>query len=236
MIETDVAADNKQWWFESNAGVFQARVLNDAVSAATTWLSATRSGATITQAVLNASTGGNVYQKINNTTVTDVSSTGLAVTGLVDISAATSGQIKFPASQNASSNANTLDDYEEGTWTPTVIGTTVAGTASYTTQTGVYTKIGQLVSVSCRVDYSGGTGLGNLRISGLPFTSANNIQRPLAIEVGDISLGAGAYCVASIITNNTAVSLASCPTGGAAAPSTTYDGSGYIIFNGTYTV
>lgn len=81
LIETDVAADNKQWWFESNAGVFQARVLNDAISAATTWLSATRSGATITQTVLNASTGGNVYQQINGTTVTNVSSTGLAVTG-----------------------------------------------------------------------------------------------------------------------------------------------------------
>lgn len=83
LVETDVAADNKQWWFESNAGVFQARVLNDAISVATTWLSATRSGATITQALLNASTGGSVLQQINGTTVTNVSSTGLAVTGAI---------------------------------------------------------------------------------------------------------------------------------------------------------
>lgn len=81
LIETDAATDNKQWWFESNAGVYQARVLNDAISVATTWLSATRSGTTITQTVLNASTGGNVLQQINGTTVTNVSSTGLAVTG-----------------------------------------------------------------------------------------------------------------------------------------------------------
>jgi len=79
LIETDAATDNKQWWFESNAGVYQARVLNDAISAATTWLSATRSGATITQVALNASTGGLVQQQINGTTVTTVSSTGLGI-------------------------------------------------------------------------------------------------------------------------------------------------------------
>jgi len=81
LIETDAATDNRQWWFESNAGVYQARVLNDAISVATTWLSATRSGTTITQVALNASTGGIVLQQINGTTVTNVSSTGLAVTG-----------------------------------------------------------------------------------------------------------------------------------------------------------
>lgn len=79
LIETDAATDNKQWWFESNAGVYQARVLNDAVNVATTWLSATRSGATITQVALNASTGGYVYQQINGTPVTTVSSTGMGI-------------------------------------------------------------------------------------------------------------------------------------------------------------
>ena len=47
--------------------------------------------------------------------VSTFSTAGLAITGLTDISAATSGQIKFPATQNASADANTLDDYEEGT-------------------------------------------------------------------------------------------------------------------------
>ena len=174
LVETDVAADNKQWWFESNAGVFQARVLNDAVSAATTWLSATRSGATITQAALNASTGGNVYQKINNTTVTDVSSTGIAVTGLVDISASTSGQIKFPATQNASANANTLDDYEEGTWTP-AFTTFTSGSVSYSTQSGSYTKVGNSVLVRGSIILNGiSSPTGDVGISGLPFAAASN--------------------------------------------------------------
>lgn len=42
----------------------------------------------------------------------------MALSGQLDLGS--TGQIVFPATQNASSNANTLDDYEEGTWTPTV--------------------------------------------------------------------------------------------------------------------
>lgn len=84
--------------------------------------------------------------------------------GLVDISGASAGQVKFPATQNASSDANTLDDYEEGTWTPSV-----GGTASYTTQTGRYTKIGRLVVVNGTLQINSiGTGSTYL-ISGLPF-------------------------------------------------------------------
>lgn len=56
--------------------------------------------------------------------------------------AASGAGITFPATQSASSNANTLDDYEEGTWTPTMTGATVVGTPTYA---GYYTKIGRFV-------------------------------------------------------------------------------------------
>lgn len=101
-----------------------------------------------------------------------VSSTGLAVTGLLDLSAATSGQIKFPATQNASADANTLDDYEEGTWTPTQGGglTVVGAFAS----NGTYTKTGRQVHVVGSV--SGATSVaataGGILCAGLPFASA----------------------------------------------------------------
>ena len=59
--------------------------------------------------------------------------------------------ITFPATQVASSDANTLDDYEEGTWTPTVSAT--SGTLTTTTVNAAsYTKIGRFVSV--QVDIS----------------------------------------------------------------------------------
>ena len=81
--------------------------------------------------------------------------------------------ISFPATQSASTDANTLDDYEEGTWTPTVVGGTSAGTApTYDTQAGFYTKIGNLVTVGITLNLATlGTGTGDVRISGLPFAS-----------------------------------------------------------------
>jgi hypothetical protein len=97
---------------------------------------------------------------------------GLAVTGLVDISAATSGQIKFPATQNASANANTLDDYEEGTWTPTINFSGGAGTLSYSARVGTYTKIGNTLFFNMRLVVNKGTAAGTLdNITGLPFSA-----------------------------------------------------------------
>lgn len=87
----------------------------------------------------------------------------------------TGGQVAFPASQAASSDANTLDDYEEGTWTPAYDYVT-AGDLSvvYSTQLGRYTKIGDLVSIVCEVvtsTHTHTTASGNQRITGLPFAS-----------------------------------------------------------------
>jgi len=82
--------------------------------------------------------------------------------------------ISFPATQSASSDANTLDDYEEGTWTPTFTASTSApSSVTYGTQGGRYTKIGRVVYVEVYLRftaYSGGSGTVN--IGGLPFTAA----------------------------------------------------------------
>jgi len=88
----------------------------------------------------------------------------------------TSDGLTFPATQVASSDPNTLDDYEEGTWTPTVVGTSSAGTATYSSQSGTYVKIGKMVTVNALLVYSSGTGTGNLQIAGLPFTVNNTLQ------------------------------------------------------------
>jgi hypothetical protein len=87
---------------------------------------------------------------------------------------ATGTGITFPATQSASSDANTLDDYEEGTWTPTLTFDT-AGDLSvvYSVRAGIYTKIGrqvfcQLWVVATTFTYT--TASGNLNLTGLPFT------------------------------------------------------------------
>jgi len=79
--------------------------------------------------------------------------------------------ITFPATQSASSDANTLDDYEEGTWSPVL--TSAGGTLTAVTNgTGYYTKVGNVVTVTCRpVITVNGTGSSALRIAGLPFAA-----------------------------------------------------------------
>jgi hypothetical protein len=74
--------------------------------------------------------------------------------------------------------ANALDDYEEGTWTPALAGSTTAGTYETSFASGWYTKIGRQVTVQFRVNLAGsitGGGVGFAVITGLPFnTSTDN--------------------------------------------------------------
>jgi hypothetical protein len=111
---------------------------------------------------LNVGNGGLVKDASGNV--------GIGVTSpacILDISGATGGQIKFPATQNASANANTLDDYEEGTWTPVNVNMT---TFSSVTGTFTYIKVGALVTVFFK--QTGGTivGVAGQGIAGLPFS------------------------------------------------------------------
>jgi len=65
-------------------------------------------------------------------------------------------------------SANTLDDYEEGSWTPSLGGNTV-----YNSQVGKYTKVGNMVTIVCNV-YVNTQGTGSVsQISGLPFAVSN---------------------------------------------------------------
>jgi hypothetical protein len=88
--------------------------------------------------------------------------------------AASGAGITFPATQSASSDANTLDDYEEGTWTPIYYGTSTAGTTTYTNRGGTYRKIGSIVFVEANIQWSSATGTGQGYIGGLPFTTTSN--------------------------------------------------------------
>ena len=112
----------------------------------------------------------------------------IATIGVGNATPSTSGAgITFPATQSASSNANTLDDYEEGTFTPTAGGgTTTTGTPVFT---GTYTKVGKIVTVS---GYVGGTTVsynpvGGTFIDGLPFTTISNTIGVAMIQNGNNS-------------------------------------------------
>ena len=65
-----------------------------------------------------------------------------------------------------------ITDYEEGIWVPRVRGGTTEGTGTYNFQYGAYTKIGNVVTVHCDIEWTGHSGTGQLQITDLPFTCA----------------------------------------------------------------
>ena len=79
------------------------------------------------------------------------------------------------------------------TFTPTVIGSTTAGTATYSVQEGYYTRIGNVVYYTATLTWTGGTGTGNLYISGLPFMSRNTT----AFAQGNVQPGSSLTVAAS---------------------------------------
>jgi hypothetical protein len=119
------------------------------------------------------------------------------------IISAAGGGIQFPATQIPSADANTLDDYEEGTWTPTVQGSTTAGVATYGTRIGKYTKIGNTVNIMCSLSWTAHTGSGDTLVAGLPFTSANysgNAIWTSAAYANNMNLGTSATYLSVLLT------------------------------------
>lgn len=97
----------------------------------------------------------------------------------------------------------TLDWYEEGTFTPVVSGTTVAGAATYTQQQGEFTRIGNKVMFSIGLGWSAHTGTGNIVITGLPYTSRNFGGRGWAFSAyyNGLAVGAGKELAIVLLPN-----------------------------------
>lgn len=88
--------------------------------------------------------------------------------------------IQFPATQVPSANANCLDDYEEGDWTPGLTFDTPGNlNVVFSSQVGKYTKIGRLVLLEffmATSTFTHTTASGSLRVTGVPFTQATGIE------------------------------------------------------------
>lgn len=132
---------------------------------------------------------GTLVTEAGTQTLTNKTLTAATLGGTTNL---TGGQIAFPASQSASADANTLDDYEEGTFTPTIIGTSAAGAGTYSVQTGTYTKIGRVVFFGVSMTWSAHTGTGNMKVGALPFAIAANGGGSLSFRTANLTLPAGA--------------------------------------------
>ena len=116
----------------------------------------------------------------STTLTTPIVATTMGVGGATPSSSGSG--ITFPATQSASSDANTLDDYEEGTFTPAVAfggGTTGI---TYSTQLGQYVKIGRFVYASFNVTLSNkGSSTGSATVTGLPFSISSTVTYGICI-------------------------------------------------------
>lgn len=123
--------------------------------------------------------GGITYAAANNTLsfrTQDIDQVTINADGLVTL---VEGQIKFPSTANPSSDANVLDDYEEGIWTPEIDFVTTGNlVVTYEIQNGTYTKIGRQVTLNFEIDtatFTHTTASDILYIKGMPFSATSGV-------------------------------------------------------------
>lgn len=194
--------------------------------------------------------GGTSGFGINNTSGTEtvsVSDTGVVTVGpnastatncVVNGAASVTHGVVFPATQNAVADANTLDDYEEGTWT-----VTLSGSPTRNTNYGRYTKIGNMVHAEITVAWGSGgsTGSGNYTLN-LPFAPATGNHR--VVGYGHLFRTASGW-IAATIEGNAGTTTASLYCNKdtttidqyvAATAPYTWDNGDYFIFQISYRV
>lgn len=148
----------------TNAATAQSTA-NTAVSNA-----AAAQGEIDTHEALTAAHGatGAVVGTTNTQTLTNKTFDAAILSGVTNLSG---GGLQFPAAQIASTNPNTLDDYEEGTWTPVV--TPQSGSITTYTSSGYYTKIGRFVSATFDVFFNNSGTAGGGAVVTLPFPAGS---------------------------------------------------------------
>jgi len=204
-------------------------------------MAVTINASTSTGLVQSADTSGIIQLQSNGTTALTVNTNeGIQILnclGVGNATPSTSGAgITFPATQSASSDANTLDDYEEGTWTP-VFGVSTGFTISAINSAG-YTKIGNSVTVQCYLTITGTGNSSDLIIDGLPFVAKTG-----GYWTNILDIGTGGVLGAYVRINTATTECVFLYSGGGTSGSTSVTrqslkanqcGAGYIIFSITY--
>lgn len=132
-------------------------------------------------------------------------------------------------------------DYEVGDWTPTVTVSGTTGTITHTTQVGRYQQVGErchVVGALLLSAFSGNTG--DLRISGLPFTSDSNAARRAQITIGQIrGVTFSGYLIGTVENSTTYMTINDNASGAAVAAinaATAVSANLRLYFTGSYMV
>ncbi len=153
-------------------------------------------------------TGSTLAAGVTASSLTSVGTlTSLAIAGLLDLSGASAGQIKFPAAQNASSNVNTLDDYEEGNFVIVLGGSGGTSGQTYSARNGTYVKNGQGVLLGYSLTLSAkGTITTNAQLQGFPF--ALNSDTTFAVgAIGWFDLNTSWVSIIPMMSSSTVADL-----------------------------
>jgi hypothetical protein len=152
--------------------------------------------------------------------------------------AASGAGITFPAALNASSDVNTLDDYEEGTFTPVVSYSGSTSGVTYSGErAGYYTKIGNIINVQLVVALTNkGTGSGSVRVS-LPF---NCISSRAGLAIGNTQgISANNSSYQAMVEGGTSIVYLRAPSGLGTTTELGYadiNNSFYVVLSGIYNV
>ena len=130
-------------------------------------------------------------------------------------------------------SANHLNDYEEGTFSPIISGGSNAGTVTYNTRIGQYTKVGNLVTVWMNINWSSGNGSGSLMVKGLPFSVINTARPVFNVISENVSLASN-QLAAGFSNFSDGIIMVRNITGTGATLTLTYDSAGTLFLTGTY--
>ena len=134
--------------------------------------------------------------------------------------------------------ANALDDYEEGNFLPTIGGGTTAGTPTYDDRKGRYTKVGRLVTYQIYIVWSAlSGGAGNLRVGGLPFTSAADTYNSVTIYLDrPLTMSANNVAQAYLGVSNSFINIVQYSVGGGSLTGVPIDTNSAFMLQGSYIV
>lgn len=177
-------------------------------------------------------------------TVIPSDAAGFSITASANlvVDGATSGTYLMPKDANlefistSTTTFKVTTIFAGGTFTPVVAGTITAGTGTYTTQVGRWTKIGNLISYRIDLVWTAHTGTGNIVINGLPFTSANTNTPPASVTVSNLAMTAGNVAGGSVAPNSTQFQSLQMPTGGGTYNLIPMDTAASMFVSGQYAV
>jgi hypothetical protein len=213
------------------------------VANATGTLATTHGGTGLTSFTANGVIYATSTSALTTGTALTFDGTNLSVSGNVVQATAAKG-INFTANTPASGmTSQLLNWYEEGTWTPTLTGSSSNPTVTYGLQRARYTRVGRLVTVECYISWSAFSGgSGDTYVSGLPFTveSSPGAYGAAAIaQMEGVTFSTGRTAPGMLFLSNTTSLRLTCFGSGVSAvtiPTSSIASSGDIIFTGTYSV